>query len=103
MNSPRLISFLHLVKHSGHLKLGAVYVRESNAPRIKLIVSSEDISHLNREHLERMASLHNIPHLDVPANILLQVYPGKSVKVICITSADIAKKIANLRKEGENL
>lgn len=97
----KLLSFLHLIKRSGTLRLGSEYLSERNVSRIALILISSDISAQSRAVVTRFAETHHITASVVPANILTDLYRGKTVKVLSVTNTQSAKKIANLMKEGD--
>lgn len=101
MNHERLQSFLHLIKRSGVIKLGSDYLTQSHLPRISMVLISDEISDLSRENVVNFTTRHHLLCYDVPANIIVSLYPGKHVKVLVITSRESAKKIANLMKEGD--
>lgn len=101
MNRERLQSFLHLIKRSGVIMLGADYLTVSHLPRIYIVLVSDEISDQSRALVTNFTTRHNIRRYDVPANIIVSLYPGKNVKVLVITSRESAKKIANLMKEGD--
>lgn len=101
MNAERLQSFLHLIKPSGAYRLGSDYLKLQNAAKTHLIMTSSDISPQSYAHVRQYAAQHNITHYDVPANIMTNLFPGKSVKVLAVVNSQSAKKIANIMKEGD--
>lgn len=96
-----LLSFLHLIKPSGVIKLGSDFLTAKNLAKTYLVLINEGISDLSRKHVETFVTNNAIEHYDVPANIVKSLYPGKNVKVLVITSKQSAIKIANLMKEGD--
>lgn len=101
MNAERLESFLHLIKPSGAYRLGSDYLTSRNAAKIRLILTSSEISPQSYAQVVQYASVHNIVHYDVPANIMTNLFKGKSVKVLAVINGQSAKKIANIMKEGD--
>lgn len=102
MNNKALSAFLHLSKRGDAYRLGSDYLTLQNSRRIKLILHSSEVSEATLKVLTTYSSTYNIPLYNVPANIIQNLYPGKSVKVLSVTSGPSAKKIANLMKEGES-
>ena len=98
----KLLSFLHLVKRSGVIKLGSDFLQESNLSRIKLVLISDEISALSKESILNFTYKHTILAYTVSANIVTSLYPGKNVRVLTISNVQVAQKIANLMKEGES-
>lgn len=96
-----LSNFLHLIKPSRAYKLGSDYLKPQNATKIRLILVSSEISSQSYAAVQNYCTTHNIQHYNVPANIMTNLFKGKSVKVLAVTNAQSAKKIANIMKEGE--
>lgn len=95
-----LRSFLHLIKRSDALKLGADYLTLSNVHRISVILYSPLLSPESKQRVENFAMNNKIAHYPIDPSILVSLFPGKEVKVISVTNVQSGKKIKQIMKEG---
>ena len=97
----RLVNFLNLASRSKTLRYGQAYLDAKNSQKIKLIILLSTASENTAKLVRNYALYYEIKLSEINANEISRFRAKQNIKVISVLDINIARKLLNLRKEGE--
>lgn len=101
LNNEQLVNFLNLASRSKKLRYGQAYLEAKNSPKIKLIILLSNASENTAKLVRNYATHYGIKLSEINANEISRFVTKQNIKVISVLDINIARKLLNLRKEGE--
>ena len=96
-----LVNFLNIAKRSHSLRFGQSYLEKRTSQKIKLIILVSSASINTKKLVQNYADYYDITCFEINEAEITNFVTEHNIKVISVLNLHIARKLLDLRKEGE--